>query len=204
MRMFQSIKILMLFITMLVGLSACSLFSPVTIEPTCLYQIKLTPSCVAHKAKRPIVILVTVPESVPAYNTSLMAYSCKPFQIGYFARNRWVATPSLMLQELLVETLIDTHHYHAVISQPYASRYDYVLASHVLGVLQDYSHCPPVAIFNIRVSMTKANENTILATRDFLVVHPFHRIRPYAGVIAINDAVAEGLSEIAIFALQHS
>ena len=57
-------------------------------------------------------LLINIPTTSAAYNTTQMVYSQQPYQLNYFAKNSWVDSPPQMLQPLLVQTL--QHSFHAV------------------------------------------------------------------------------------------
>src|SRR6476646_1095177 len=94
-------------------LSACSLFSPVKTETrkSLLDSVPLeTPS----EKTREATLLVLIPETAPVYATTQMAYTTEAHQVAYFSQNEWAATPSQMIQPLIVETLRNTHLFSAV------------------------------------------------------------------------------------------
>src|SRR5437868_1512672 len=119
---FLKMKNFMKWMTVLLGicmLSACSFLSPVKIDATNKYVVNKVPCYIPHKKKRAIILLVTKPEIRPIYNTTLMAYTIRPYQISYYSLNQWAESPDQMFQPLLVQTLQDTHHFKAVVTPPY-------------------------------------------------------------------------------------
>ena len=87
------------------------------------------------KYMRPKILLISVPETIPVYNTTEMAYMIKPYQIAYFSLNQWAETPAEMLQPLLVQTLQNTHHFKAIVTPPYSGHFDYVLNTQIFWSL---------------------------------------------------------------------
>lgn len=203
MKMINLCKIFFISLALVLVSSGCSLFSPVK-ESQCIYELDRAPLYLPHKKKRPVNLLVMQPETAPAYDTTQMAYRTCPYQLGYFAKNRWAATPGQMLQQLLVQTLTATHHYHTVVTPPFLGQYDYILSSNILELRQDYTRCPPVTRFKLQVTLSKTCTNQILASQEFCIQEPFYCCTPYHGVIAANRAVEKALSQVAIFALRHS
>lgn len=185
----------------LIGLlcSSCSLLSPVKVESENTYLIDETPAPIVAK-KHSTTLLVMPPESVPAYNTTQMAYSIKPHQIGYFIQNRWAETPAQMLYPLIVKTLQDSHHFHAIVTPPMRC-YDYVLSTQILELQQDFTYCPSMIRFKLRAELTRASNGCVVGTKEFLILEPAPQNTPYGGVIAANIATEELLFRLRRFCL---
>lgn len=183
-------------------LSACSLLSPVKVDATNKYVINKMPCYVQHKKKRAIVLLVTKPEIRPIYNTTLMAYTIKPYQISYYSLNQWAETPDEMLQPLLVQTMQDTHHFKAVVTPPYNGLYNYELNTEILSLLQDYTCGMPILRMTVRARIIGTTTNRVIATRQFSVIQPLPQRSPYGGVYAANAATVKILQRLAVFVLE--
>src|SRR5579863_6715718 len=106
--------VILLFVAL--TLSSCSLFSPVNLSKDSTYMLNAAPQLSHKKRMHSITLLVLTPETRPAYNTTQMAYSIKPYQVGYFSQNQWAETPSQMIQPLMVQTLQSAHYFHAVVT----------------------------------------------------------------------------------------
>lgn len=199
MKIFLHDIIKIVIISSLLALSGCSFFSPVKLENKSTYVLNSLPSSLPKKAMRPITILVLTPETRPAYNTMQMAYTVKPYQLAYFTQNQWAETPSQMLQPLIVQTLQNTHLFHAVVSPPFMGRYDYVLATEILQLQQDFSVKPSRVDIKLRAQLTNSATNTVIATREFTVNEHILQRTPYGGVLAANRGTQTLLRELAHF-----
>lgn len=184
-------------------LSSCSLLSPVTVSSQKTYLLNTIPHPVHKKPPRAITVLVMPPESRPIYNTTQMAYSTKPYQIAYFSQNQWAETPAQMWQPLMVQTLQQTHYFHAVVTPPYGAYYDYVLTTQILQLKQDFTCKPAMLQLAVKVQISKTATNRVIATKQFVVDQPILQKTPYHGVIAANCAAASILKRIATFSLRH-
>lgn len=200
MRAYRMVKQSLLVMSILF-LTSCSLLTPVKSKPDTKYMIATIPEIVPTSHARSATIMVMQPDTVPAYSTTDMAYSCKPFQIAYYAQNRWAETPSQMLMPLIVQTLQNTHRFHAVVSPPIVSGYDVVLSTTILKLQQDYTCRPPKLKFRARAQLINANTNRVIATKEFCVRESMEPC-PYGGVIAANEAVKQFLQELAAFTLR--
>lgn len=196
----KTIKLAMILCCSLI-LTGC--LSPVQTNMSS-YVINTLPDHVPQKSKRSISLLVLPPDTRPIYNTNNMAYTIKPFQISYFSHNQWGETPSQMFLPLIVQTLQSTHHYHAVVTPPYAGRYSYSLSTQILKLQQNFLRCPNMMEVTMRVQLTNASTNQVVSTRVIAVAVPIRCRTPYSGVIAANRATAEVLRELADFCIEHS
>lgn len=186
-------------------LASCSVLAPVKPEQTANYELTQIPTTTPHKnSHHGKTILVTQPETRPVYNTTQMAYTIRPYQVSYFGKNQWVETPSQMFQPLIIQTLQNTLHYHAVVAPPYIGRYDYILSTQILKLQQNYISSPNVVEFSVRAVLTNVSTNRVVATKQFSVRVPITHNTPYGGVIASNAASVRVLEEIAKFCLQYS
>jgi len=173
--------------------------SPVKMDSANKYVINKMPCFVPTKKTRPIILLVSKPETKAVYNTTQMAYTIKPYQIAYYSLNQWAETPDEMLQPLLVQTMQKTHHYKAVVTPPYNGLYDYELDTEIVSLLQDYTCRIPVLRMNVRAQIIKMSTNRVIATRDFSVIQPLPQRSPYGGVLAANAATVQILGKVARF-----
>lgn len=185
-------------------LSSCSLLSPVKTEPSATYLLNTVPHCLPKKQTRPLTLLVLPPDTRPVYNTTLMAYTIKPYQVSYFARNQWAETPSQMLLPLIVQTLQNTHYFHAVVTPPYSGRYNYLLTTQILTLQQNYICCPHVVEMSVRAQLLRGSTSQVVATKQFNVLVPIRQRTPYCGVYAANRATAIILTELAYFCLDYA
>jgi cholesterol transport system auxiliary component len=193
-------KIFLSLLLMTGTLSACSMFSPVKIDPATSYMINTPPASVPQKRHaRCGNLLVTKPDSSPIYNTTQMAYTDHPYQVGYYVKSRWAETPPQMLQALMILTLEKTHSFHSVGSPTSIAKYDYILNTQLLELQQDYTRSPHAVILKLRAQIVNAKTNNIIAAKDFSITEPLHQDNPYAGVIATNKAAALLLKQLTIF-----
>ena len=184
-----------------VFLSGCTLFSPVTTETTKFVLASLPhdpPAEQTHEAT----LVVLVPETAPLYATTQMAYSTGPYQIAYFSRNEWAATPSQMMQPLIVETLRDTHSFSDVMSPPDFGRHTFALRTEILELKQDFTSEPATLRLAMRISVSRESTNQVIGTRELSAQEPMTERDPQAGVAAANKAMVTLLHELAKFVVE--
>jgi cholesterol transport system auxiliary component len=181
--------------------SSCALFSPVNIDTkkNVLNNIPLDlPSERTHSAT----LLVLVPDTMPAYATTQMAFSTQAYQIAYFSKNEWAETPSQMIQPLVVKTLRNTHYFSEVLSSPYFGRHTFVLHVEILELKQDFTSEPAMLQLAMRIHLSREATNQIVATTELSVREPMSERNPYAGVVAANEAMPKLLRELAKFVVE--
>lgn len=180
-------------------LVGCSLLLPPKSEPMTAILNKV-PDHVPIRAALPATLLVHLPETSAAYDTTRMAYSVKSYQLAYFRDNQWAGTPAQMIHPLLVRTLQQSGLFRAILSPPESEPASYTLRTEVLELIQDYTASPPVLRLRLRVQLFDASGRSI-AGHDIVEHEAMRDALPYAGVLAANDAVANALREITRFVM---
>ena len=188
----------------LLFLSHCSILSPVPADTQSKYILNQLPHATVKSSRRHITLLVAQPDANTFYKTNQMAYSVRPFQIAYFAKNIWLSPPNEMLQPLIVQTLQNTHHYHAVIAPGISGHYDYVLNTQIQELLQDYSSTPGILRLTVKAEIIRMANYKVIATKQFVIRVPILQTSPYGGVFAANKATAEMLHQLTLFSLKNT
>ncbi len=184
-------------------LSSCSLFFSAPDDSKTKYVLNSVPAVPVKKHRRHTVLLVSEPNTVSVYNTSQIAYSRAPYQVAYFAKNTWAGYPADMLQPLIIQTLQNTHYFHAVVSQSIGGGYDYSLNTEIVELLQDYSQSVPLLRLTVRAQIVRLSNSRIIATKEFVIVTPILQKSPCGGVYAANIATKEMLRELTQFCLKN-
>jgi cholesterol transport system auxiliary component len=188
-------------IACVVFFSGCTLFSPVNID-TKTYVLNNIPLDLPSKATHSATLLVLVPETMPAYATTQMAYSTQAHQIAYFGKSEWAGTPSQMIQPLIVQALRNTHYFSEVLTPPYFGRHTFALRVEILTLKQDFTSEPPMLQLAVRIYLSRDATNQIVASKEFSVREPMSGKNPYAGVVAANEAMPQLLRELATFVVE--
>jgi len=183
------------------ALSGCALLAPAKpgAEKEVLSEL---PSGLPQRAPHAATVLVFPPETRPMYDTTQMAYTQIPFQMGYFVQYEWSETPSQMLHALLIKTLKETHYFSEVLTPPYPGRYTYSLHTEIAELLQDFTSQPPTLRLSLHLVLSDSAGNRVISTRDIALREPMQQGTPYAGVVAANHASAKALLEAVSFVLE--
>ena len=183
------------------ALAGCNVLSPVKNETT-LELINKLPENIPQQQAHDATLLLLPPDTSTMYDTTQMAYTIKPYQIEYFSRHEWGATPAQMLLPLLDSTLEGTHYFSAVLTPPYTGSCTYALRTQILELVQDFSSEPATLRLALRVELIDGKSNRLIASRKISLSEPLQEKTPYAGVVAANDATAKALQQIAGFVLE--
>jgi cholesterol transport system auxiliary component len=183
-------------------ISSCTLLSPVHVESKNNYVLNTLPETTIKKSRRRITLFVADPSTNSLYDTRQIAYSVQPYQIGYFAKNMWVSKPSDMLQPLIVQSLQNTHYFHAVIAPPVSGQYEYSLNTQIEELLQDYTHAPGILHLTVKAEIIRMSSQKIIASKQFIITIPIPQKSPYGGVFAANKATKEMLRQLTQFCLK--
>lgn len=177
--------------------------SPIKSGPDNAYLINTTPTSTVKKIPHRSILMIMPMDTVPAYNTTQMAYTSKPYQLAYFAENRWADTPAQMITPLMVETLQNTNYFRAVITPPFVGRYDYTLSTQMLTLKQDFTQQPAVMRLVVRAQLNRVESGQLIANKQFNINVPLQQKSPYYGVVAANQATSTLLRELATFVTTH-
>jgi len=176
-------------------LTSCSVFSPVQVNPPTKYVVNTVPY-VSAKIPHHLSLYVSMPTTNSVYSTSQMVYSIHPYQVAYFVKNTWAATPAEMLQSLMVQTIQNSHYYNLVTYSPTANQVNLILNTQLLEFKQDFSRHPSVFRLELRAQLLNANTGKVIAAKDIIVSEPAPENTPYGGVVAANKAVEKALSQL--------
>lgn len=195
-------KKLLIVAAVLMSLSGCSLFSPVKTETPTTYLINSAPYPATKKGHGHLNLLVNAPDGNSVYNSTAIAYTTHPYQIGYFVKSAWAETPTQMLQPLIIQTLQRTRFFQTVGTSSSIGQYGYILNTHLIQLQQDFSRWPHLLHFVLRAEVVNAGTNQVLAAREFNTYEPIMRNDTYSGVVATNHAVARVMNQLAAFTVK--
>jgi cholesterol transport system auxiliary component len=193
-------KNLLILLMALFSLSACSMFSPVKTETPTTYLINMAPYPAAHHRSEHS-LLVNMPEGNPIYNSTNIAYTTHPHQIGYFVKSTWAETPTLMIQPLLIQTLQRTHYFRTVGTLSTVGQYDLILNTQLVELKQDFSTSPHLLHLVLQAELINASTNQVLGSKEFNIHELIARDDTYNGVVATNRAMSRALSQLARFSV---
>lgn len=189
----------LLIICSLLSLTSCSFLSPVAVTPPQKHMLTQTPNhCVVSKNPRGV-ILVSLPETQPIFNTTKMAYTNSTYTVAYFSQHEWAETPAQMLQPLIVKSLDASHLFRAIVIPPFPGQFDYSLQTQIVSLQQNFLHNPAVLNMTVRAQLVQTSNNKIIGSKVFTANVTMPRNSPEGGVYAANQATKMILGDIVRF-----
>jgi cholesterol transport system auxiliary component len=184
------------------GLAGCAslLPAPAGHRPVTTYRLAPVLPAEATRSGTGPTVLVSLPEALPGYATSSMAYVKQRYRLDYYAYHQWVAPPAAMLRPLLAAALRSQSDVGAVVAGDSAGVLaDLRLDTSILYLYQDFRTHPSRGWVALAVRLVDLSRGRVLATRIFEAEAPAPADDPYGGVVAINRALARLLPEVAKF-----
>jgi cholesterol transport system auxiliary component len=181
-------------------LQGCNVLSPIK-DDTQVEMISKLPADLPRQPAHAATLLILPVAASPVYDTVRMAYTDKPYQVAYFSKHEWGATPAQMLQPLLETTMEHTGYFSAVVVPTYSGSYDYALKTEILELVQDFTATPAVLRLSLREQLIDGRSNRSISIREITLSEPMQDKTPYAGVVAANEATAKALQQTAGFVL---
>jgi cholesterol transport system auxiliary component len=179
-------------------LPACvSLQPPPETPNTYVLDARITSTTARPRSN--VAVAVSMPRARAGFDTAQMAYVRRPYELDYFAKNRWADTPSRMLAPLLTQALEHGANLRAVVQAPSTASADVRLDVEIVRLFQDFSGQPSRIRFSLRAQLVELASQRVLATREFDEVESAPREDPYGGVIAANRALERLLGRIVEF-----
>ena len=186
-------------------LPACTVFTapPPQAKRGLLTEVPPEPPRSEASVPASATLLIVAPRTQRAYDTTQMAYTMRDHEIAYYRDHEWAATPSEMMQPLLITTLERTQRFAAVLAVPYGGRSTYVLQTQIGELVQDFTQ-PTVAV---RITMHLQLTHTVsrhVVSKEIVVTEPMAQRSPQAGIAAANRATVKALREVAQFVLDNA
>ncbi len=145
---------------------------------------------------RAATLLVSLPRAQAGFDTPRMAYLLRPYEIRYYAHNRWTDTPARLLAPLVVEAMEETGCWHTVAQMPAAVRGDYRLDTEILNWQQEFFSQPSRVRLALRAQLVELGGQQVVAARRLEVLEDAPSEDAYGGVLASQRAVEKLLRQV--------
>ena len=187
----------------LLAISACSSLQPTTASISNFYALegisgKATP--VAPAPASALTLIVSPPHAAAGFDSQRMIYLREPYKLEHFAQSEWIEPPARMLAPLIVDAIVRTGAFRAVVLTPSTAAGDLRLDSEIIRLQQDFRTRPGTLRFTLRATLIDENTRRVMAWREFDHSVPTNSEDPYGGVVATNRALQATLENLAIFA----
>jgi cholesterol transport system auxiliary component len=191
--------------TMLAMLMAgCTALQPPRMETPALYLLEAPPAAAAKWPQQDLILAVNPPTARPGFDTPQMAYVRQPHKLDYYAKNRWVDTPSRMLAPLLVQALEQSGSFRAVVRTTNSVPVDLRLDTELIRLQHDFTTQPSRVQLTLRAQLYDVKGKKVLAVREFDAAETAPSEDAYGGVLAANRALERVLGQLTDFCVAES
>lgn len=191
-------------LTLAALLGGCTALRPAQIENGNTYVLEAKPLARIARESRDIVLEVSAPRASPGFETADMAYVLRPYELNYFATNRWADAPSRMLGPLLAQALEQSGSFRAVVQAPSVVPADIRVVSELVRLQHNFETRPSRLEIALRVQLIDLRGKRVLATAMFDATEDARSDDPYGGVTAANVALQRMLEQFVDFCIVES
>jgi len=192
------------WLVLAVFLGGCTGLRPEQTETGNTYVLEAKPMVRNVRERRDIVLEISAPRAAPGFESAQIAYVQRPFELDYFAANRWADTPSRMLGPILAKALEESGSFGAVVQAPSVVPADVRLVSELVRLQQNFEARPSRIELVLRVQLIDVRTRRLLATRVFEATEKAPSDDPYGGVTAANAALQRILEDVVNFSIAES
>jgi cholesterol transport system auxiliary component len=164
-----------------------------------IYLLEAPAAIPAAPVRRNLVLAVSAPDARPGFDTAEMVYVRQPYELNYFAANRWAAAPARLLEPLLVQALEQSGSFRAVVPAASAISGDVRLETELVRLQQDFSIRPSRVQLTLRAQLVDVRRKRVLIVEQFDETEVATTDNAYGGVGAANRALQRLLIELARF-----
>ena len=187
----------------LLTISACSLLQPITPPFPNFYALegisgKTSPPAPASAPT----LIVSPPHAAAGFDSQRMIYLREPYKLEHFAQSEWIEPPARMLAPLIVDAIVRSGAFRAVVLTPSTAAGDFRLDSEIIRLQQDFRSRPGSVRLTLRATLIDENTRRVVAWREFDQSVATKSEDPYGGVIAANRALQNTLEKLADFAAE--
>ena len=191
-------------LTLAILLGGCTGLQPPRIESSNTYILAARPIGQTVRAKRDLVLEVGAPRARPGFDTPQMVYVRQPYELEYFATNRWADTPSHMLGPLLTQGLEQAGSFRAVVQTPSTIPADLRVDTELIRLQQNFATRPSRIELTLRAELIDVRGKRVLSTKLFDESEDAPTDDAYGGVTAANVALERILEQLADFCAAES
>ncbi|MGE3151635.1 MAG: ABC-type transport auxiliary lipoprotein family protein [Nitrospiraceae bacterium] len=142
------------------------------------------------------VLVVSMPQAQPGFESPNIAYMQRPYEIGYYATHQWAESPARLLHPLLVQTFERTGAWRAVVAMPTSVRGDLRLDLDQVVLVQEFLQRPSRVLVSLRAQLLALPSYHVIGSRRFESTEPAPTDDAYGGAVAANRAVQAVVKEL--------
>jgi cholesterol transport system auxiliary component len=201
------VKIQIALVSVAFALAACNPLKPAADQPLTFHILNSTPLTeselrfFAAGTSTPNLpsLIINPPHAAAGFETAKLIYLRKQHQLEYYSQSEWVAPPARMLSPLIVERLMRTGSFKAVVLTPSAVQADLRLSAEIIRLQHEFVDAtgPSKVRFTLRAYVMDEKTRKVLATREFEALVNAPSENAAGGVIAANSALQLVMDDLA-------
>jgi cholesterol transport system auxiliary component len=180
-------------------LGGCTGLSPKPVPDPNLHVLAAGLVAKAAPSMRTLVLEVSAPRASPGFDTPRMVYVQRPYELNYFADNRWADAPARMLGPLLTQALERSGGFRTVVQAPTVVPADVRVNTELIRLQQNFSTRPSRAEVALRVQLVDVRARRVFATRLLEETETTPSDDAYGGVVGVNAALGRVLMQVVDF-----
>ena len=177
-------------------LGGCALVDIANSPAPQFFTLTAAPAASDEGAPSPAMILVDDFTASAALNSARIAYQPNPNELKYFAGARWIDLAPLMVRNLTVETLENSHRFASVAARGAEIRGDYVLKGDIRQFAAEGADGKLQVRIDFFMRVVSNVNRTVVAAKDFTAVEPVEASGIASIVTAYDKALARNLAAI--------
>ncbi len=189
---------ILLSLFMCTSLTSCGFMQPVSQPETHRYQISIansdSNSCSSSGAKMGM-LQVEQMHALAPYDSKKIFYSTADYELSTYAYHQWVADPSQMLSQAVVENLLQSCIFDNVIGAEVMSLAKYRLASSLLELDQKIAGDKSTVNLSILVQLIDNNSNKVIKSKTFIETMDV-AATPSGYTSGVNQATSKFLDDL--------
>lgn len=192
-------KMLMRFAALCVlgaTLGGCALADIANAPAPQLFTLTAAPAASDEGAPSSVTILIDDFTASAALNSARIAYQPNPNELKYFADARWIDLAPLMVQNLMLETMENSHRFASVASRGAGISGGYVLTGDIRQFAAEGSDGKLTVRVDFFMRVVSNVNRTVVAAKDFTAVEPVEASGIAAIVAAYDKALSRNLAAI--------
>jgi cholesterol transport system auxiliary component len=206
------VKILMTLAAVSVAMAACNPLKPAADQPLTFHTLNLTTPSEAQSGALATTtsisnlpsVIINPPHAAAGFETAKLIYLRQKHQLEYYSQSEWVAPPARMLSPLIVERLMRTGSFRAVVLTPSAVQADLRLNTEIIRLQHEFFDAtgPSKVRFTLRAYIMDEKTRKVLANREFEALVNSPSENAAGGVLAANLATQLVMDDLAAMAIK--
>jgi cholesterol transport system auxiliary component len=206
------VKIFITFVAVAFATAACNPLKPAADQPLTFHTLNLMAPSESESSSLAAVnsipnlpsVIINPPHAAAGFETAKLIYLRRKHELEYYSQSEWVAPPARLLSPLIVERLMRTGRFKAVVLTPSAVVADLRLNTEIIRLQHEFVDAtgPSKVRFTLRAYIMDEKTRKVLANREFETLVNSPSENAAGGVVAANLATQLVMDDLAAMAIK--